>query len=210
MKDKVVLLRDQGFDPGQSNGGRQHVVNIRAAGTSGVEPTGHDVWGGRGRAFFSLQDGLALGAIALPSTALLFAQSALAIHFLLLQSREGIAQITAALHDGIRRLIIVAHGEPGVVYLGNTALTWATLVLCRCRVGEDSEFVSRLAQVTDSRIVASPEMGTLPFSVTVGDFNGDGKAAIANATSANVSASESGWFTSGLNRLSQRMCSIHE
>jgi Ca2+-binding RTX toxin-like protein len=161
---------------------------------------------------------------------------------------HSIAQITAALRPGMGRLVLVAHGEPGVVHLGGETLTrsalvqhqvalrtWAVdeIVVCSCRVGADAEFVDQLAAVTGSRVVASakalgagvwlPQMeevfelealqrysgtlapfvtstnsfetqstfaaGTSPYSVTVGDFNGDGRAdlAIVNLGSNSVS-----------------------
>ncbi|MCU0566018.1 MAG: DUF4347 domain-containing protein [Oculatellaceae cyanobacterium Prado106] len=88
--------------------------------------------------------------------------------------RPLLEQVTELLqrHQRIQRLVIVAHGEPGVVHWGDTPLTTTTLVeggdwrawrleeivLCSCRVGADREFVEQLAAVTGSRVIASAEI----------------------------------------------------
>jgi hypothetical protein len=90
-----------------------------------------------------------------------------------LRSGEGIAEITQALRPETQQLMIVAHGEPGVLYLGGEAITaeqlygwrshlqtWTVeeIVLCSCEIDKGRSFTNALTQLTGSRVIASAEI----------------------------------------------------
>ncbi|MFM7450035.1 MAG: DUF4347 domain-containing protein [Leptolyngbyaceae cyanobacterium] len=86
-------------------------------------------------------------------------------------SQDGIEQISYFLSQGhYADLAIVAHGEPGKVYLGNSVLQTTTLShytallaewgvkkieLWSCQVAQDISFVEQLATVTSATVFAS-------------------------------------------------------
>jgi Ca2+-binding RTX toxin-like protein len=86
-------------------------------------------------------------------------------------SEDSLSAVTELLtKTGARRLAIVAHGDPGVVYLGAKPLTLAELnrnagllqewgieeiALYSCEVGADAEFVTRLGELTGARVAAA-------------------------------------------------------
>jgi hypothetical protein len=89
-----------------------------------------------------------------------------------LRSGEGIAEITQALRPETQQLMIVAHGEAGVLHLGGAAITaeqlygWRSLlqawtveeiVLCSCEIDKGRSFTHALTQLTGSRVIASAE-----------------------------------------------------
>jgi Ca2+-binding RTX toxin-like protein len=86
-------------------------------------------------------------------------------------SQDSLSAVTELLtKTGARRLAIVAHGDPGVVYLGAKPITLAELnrnagllqewgieeiSLYSCEVGADAEFVARLGELTGARVAAA-------------------------------------------------------
>ncbi|HEY9751753.1 MAG TPA: DUF4347 domain-containing protein, partial [Coleofasciculaceae cyanobacterium] len=86
---------------------------------------------------------------------------------------DGIEQISYFLSQGnYTDLAIVAHGEPGKVYLGNSVLQTTTLSgyaallsewgveqidLWSCQVAQNSFFVAQLAEITKAKVFASHE-----------------------------------------------------
>jgi trimeric autotransporter adhesin len=86
-------------------------------------------------------------------------------------SEDAILTITRLLSDsGAKNLAIVAHGEPGVVYLGAGSIDLGVLAarsallqewcvdsidLYACEVGVDGEFVARLGELTGAKVAAA-------------------------------------------------------